>query len=468
MWKYLALLLFPLTVLSQITVTPTSSGGGTPGGSSGQVQYNNSGAFGGLSNIAASDTLSIKGADIASATTTDLSTATGSFVNVTGTTTITGLGTAAVGTRRLIKFTGTGTITHVPVSLILPSGANITRANGDVALFESLGGGNWRCLLYQRADGTALKGGIVDGQQIFDGDHVLAADFGARTLLLDDGTTVTVDLASHFLNDALGVNSIDWNNRLLLASDGSTLLDYSSPSGLQLGSILIKSPAAINFQDDAGHAQGYFSGNNGFYFGSTTLPDLHFILQLLKTVPAGLEGEITNDTGLLSIYPYTTTTGSGAIVRATEPTLSALAISGQLTSYNGITTAGTGLPLIVKATRVTAQNAANSSIVSYTTPASDGSYEVSMNALVTAATATSFSLNCDYKDESNTSRTMILPVTGLAGTYLAGGLITSTGPAESGVIHIRTKASSVIKLYTSSGTFTSVTYNAEGVIRQLQ
>src|SRR3954469_13005363 len=41
--------------------------------------------------------LNYKGADIASATTTDLSTATGQIVDITGTTTITGFGTVASG-----------------------------------------------------------------------------------------------------------------------------------------------------------------------------------------------------------------------------------------------------------------------------------------------------------------------------------------------------------------------------------
>jgi hypothetical protein len=41
------------------------------------------------------DALSTQGADIASAATTNLATATGQFVNITGTTTITAFGTAA-------------------------------------------------------------------------------------------------------------------------------------------------------------------------------------------------------------------------------------------------------------------------------------------------------------------------------------------------------------------------------------
>ena len=92
-----------------------------------------------------------KGADIASATTTDIGAATGNYLDVTGTTTITGLGTVQAGTQRKVRFTGALTLTHNGTSLILPGAANITTASGDVADFVSLGSGNWRCTAYTRS-----------------------------------------------------------------------------------------------------------------------------------------------------------------------------------------------------------------------------------------------------------------------------------------------------------------------------
>lgn len=97
-----------------------------------------------------------KGADIASAATTNLATATGVFVHVTGTTTITALGTADAGTLRIVRFAGALTLTHNATSLILPTGANITTAANDVAIFVSEGSGNWRCVAYLRANGMPL------------------------------------------------------------------------------------------------------------------------------------------------------------------------------------------------------------------------------------------------------------------------------------------------------------------------
>lgn len=109
------------------------------------------GGTGAATAVGAIDNLSTKGADIASATTTDLSAATGDYVVVTGTTTITGLGTAPAGVERTVRFSGALTLTHNSTSLILPGGVNITTAAGDIAVFRSEGSGNWRGISYQPA-----------------------------------------------------------------------------------------------------------------------------------------------------------------------------------------------------------------------------------------------------------------------------------------------------------------------------
>lgn len=102
-----------------------------------------------------------KWTDIASATTTNLAGATGDYGDVTGTTTITGLGTAPAGVERTVNFTGALTLTHNATSLILPTGANITTAAGDVAMFRSLGSGNWKCVNYIRASGVPLTDALL-------------------------------------------------------------------------------------------------------------------------------------------------------------------------------------------------------------------------------------------------------------------------------------------------------------------
>lgn len=134
--------------------------------------------FSGLVTLAGVAINEAQGSNIASATTTDIGAATGNYVKVTGTTTITGLGTIQAGTCRVVEFTGALTLTHNGTSLILPTAANIVTAAGDCAHFISEGSGNWRCVAYQRADGTALVGTLT----------TIKAALGADVTLTNAGT----------------------------------------------------------------------------------------------------------------------------------------------------------------------------------------------------------------------------------------------------------------------------------------
>lgn len=103
--------------------------------------------------------LEAKGADIASATTTTIWATDGNFMHITGTTTITGFGTATqIGEMRTIVFDGILTLTHNATSLILPTAANITTAAGDTAIVRAETTANARVIAYLRKDGTALTG----------------------------------------------------------------------------------------------------------------------------------------------------------------------------------------------------------------------------------------------------------------------------------------------------------------------
>ena len=116
-----------------------------------------------LANDNRSVILGNKSADIASATTTDLATATGNQVDITGTTTITGLGTVIAGVIFHLTFDGALTFTHNDTSLILPNdGENITTQAGDTCIAESLGSGNWKVSNYQRAVGIPYPKGYID------------------------------------------------------------------------------------------------------------------------------------------------------------------------------------------------------------------------------------------------------------------------------------------------------------------
>ena len=95
-----------------------------------------------------------KGSDVASASTIDLDAATGNLVDVTGTTAITAI-TLSAGREAVVRFTGVLTLTN-GASLVLPSGANITTAAGDFAIFRGYAAGVVRCVLYTKATGQSL------------------------------------------------------------------------------------------------------------------------------------------------------------------------------------------------------------------------------------------------------------------------------------------------------------------------
>lgn len=98
-----------------------------------------------------------KGGDVASAATVTFGE--GGYFHITGTTTITALAftTDKAGRRVFVRFSGALTLTHNATSLFLPNDGNdIVTAANDTALFVSEGSGNFRCLAYVRADGTAL------------------------------------------------------------------------------------------------------------------------------------------------------------------------------------------------------------------------------------------------------------------------------------------------------------------------
>lgn len=120
------------------------------------------GGTGGVTAVAGNDGLNTQSANIASGATTNLATATGVYVNITGTTTITSFGTVQAGAERVLTFAGVLTLTHNAASLILPGGVSITTAAGDTATMRSLGGGNWKCIDYVRASGQPIATTLAD------------------------------------------------------------------------------------------------------------------------------------------------------------------------------------------------------------------------------------------------------------------------------------------------------------------
>lgn len=121
------------------------------------------GGTGASTALGSADAFSTKGADIPSSTTTDIWAATGEYVHITGTTTITGFGSAsAAGNERTVVFDGSVTLTH-SATLIIPGAVNKQTAAGDIAVVRSEGGSTNRIVSYQSADVEVVDQVIAAG-----------------------------------------------------------------------------------------------------------------------------------------------------------------------------------------------------------------------------------------------------------------------------------------------------------------
>lgn len=124
------------------------------------------------------------------------------------------------------------------------------------------------------------------------------------------------------------------------------------------------------------------------------------------------------------------------------------------------------IPSVAGHARLTGQTGA-ASLTTYTVPNVDSSYLISANILITTATLHSFTCTCTYTDESNTSRTLTLNFSTVAGVLTPTVVNTNGAIAYEGVpLHIRAKASTTIIIATT-GTFTTVAYNFEEMITQI-
>lgn len=204
-----------------------------------------------------------------------------SFNLITSTTAITAFAFTddVTGRQATIRFNTVRTLTHNATSLILPTGANITTAVGDICQVESRGSGNFRVNFYQRADGTALTGsgsGItaLTGDVTASGSgsvaatlanipttatmagKVTATNIAAPSTPSAGATAIYVDSTSKNLaakNDAGTVNhgvqtrtatTSNWIRSI--ADDGSTTISQPSTSDISgLGSIATQAASSV-------------------------------------------------------------------------------------------------------------------------------------------------------------------------------------------------------------------------------
>lgn len=179
-----------------------------------------------------------KGADIASAATINLTTATGNLVHVTGTTTITAI-TIPNGAERTVVFDNALTLTN-SANLIIPGGINITTSAGDTMVVRGDGSAA-RIIAYQRATGDTVRGAGLTLLAIVTPTAVGAVNFlntfnstydcyeiegiglkpaANANLLLQLAVAGVADTASNYYN-ATGVGSVSSTDTSYLVSAGS-------------------------------------------------------------------------------------------------------------------------------------------------------------------------------------------------------------------------------------------------------
>lgn len=169
---------------------------------------------------------------VASAATCDLWSIPQSCVTITGTTTITalcGLSDSVVGTIKKAIFSGSLTLTYNATSLILPGGANITTAAGDVMEVIALGSGNVRVLSYSPANGKSLVASVLAPQGYIAGFLPASQSFVSN---ISASMTITAGQATDSTNAAtIAGGSFSWNitnGNAINGYQGGTTLPNSS------------------------------------------------------------------------------------------------------------------------------------------------------------------------------------------------------------------------------------------------
>lgn len=460
-----------------------SGGGGSPGGSTTQLQYNNAGAFGGISGATTNGT-------IVTLTTPVLGAATGTSLVLTNTS-ATGLVSGANGSTNP-TFEVDSSTASAATGILIKSAA----AAGGVAVSAISSGSAENLTIDAKGTGAVTIGGVSTGGVNFTGTTTRLTNTGSlqvvntnassqaftvseTTLNTNPGFTVDLSTASQVTGivvrgaasgagAAILVSSSATNEALTINAKGTGQISIGGVSSgninlnksVQVGATMVLNNSSAN---------EFAVGPNG-----TTNPTFN-VDDSTTSAATGLNIKSAAAGGGLAVSTLSSASaenltinakGTGTISLGNVST-GVITVGPKVGSYQGVATAGWGIPAIQGYGRSTAQTAAVASVTTYTVGAADGSFIVSANINVTASVTNSFTCTCTYTDETNTSQTLNLSFSNVAGTFLTTITnVTGTGAYEGVQLHIRAKASTAITIATT-GTFTSVTYNAEGTITQI-
>src|SRR5215470_9708530 len=83
----------------------------------------------------------------------------------------------------------------------------------------------------------------------------------------------------------------------------------------------------------------------------------------------------------------------------------ALSITGKITSYSGVATAGQGAVVVVGATNQRSESAADANVLTFTPPAAAGLYEIGVNVSVSAAASAVLGWTATWTDSNGNAQT---------------------------------------------------------------
>lgn len=176
-------------------------------------------------------TNALSSASVAAASTTDIGAADAESVEITGSATITSLGTVAAGLVREMRFTSAGSVLTDSSAIVLPAG-NVTVAAGDVFVFRSLGSGNWILVAANRPSFNISAAGyaLIDdadatAQRATLGLGTVATQ-AANALIVSEAVQSVTAVASTTIDLALGQNI-----QLAQAVNITTLAFSNAPAG---------------------------------------------------------------------------------------------------------------------------------------------------------------------------------------------------------------------------------------------
>lgn len=248
------------TSVADLSMTAASN---SPGG--GESTATNDDYLRGLSRCIRSF-YALSSSSIAAAATVDIASSDAENVTVTGTASITSLGTGYPGCLREVYVTGAPTFVH-STAIALPGASNITAQAGDFFIFRCISSGNWALVFGTRSStsfsnavltGTSTTNGIEIGYRTIPGtvknaNYTLVADDSGKALYHDDSSAY-----SYTINPAVfaaGVAVVVVNNTAsgaitLVAGVGMTLrLANSTSTGNR--TVAVRGIATIYFVSDS-------------------------------------------------------------------------------------------------------------------------------------------------------------------------------------------------------------------------